>query len=462
MRERPTFRTTLLLVSDAGITYAAVLFALFLRLGMEGMVAELDEGYGWAKPAVITLFCLIAFYVFDLYDYAVINNRVELRLRLIQALGTAWLTLAVVFFVLPSLEIGRGTAAYSIIISVVGILGLRIGIHFLLGHPDLGTRILIVGDGPVAIETAEAAINRRDKGYRIVGFITDEFSEIERKYTWAKRLGHMGELEEIVRFKSIDRVVIGIREQRGEFPVEALLRLRLAGIVAIEESPSFIERVAGHVYLEMLRPSWLIFSHFRPDTRVKTLAREVLYRFLALVGLVVSAPIAIAAAVCIKLNSRGPFLYRQQRVGKNGRIFELIKFRSMKVDAEKTGSPIWASANDDRATGVGRFIRKIRVDEIPQFWNILKGEMSFIGPRPERPEFVEQLSKEIRFYEHRHLVAPGLTGWAQIQYPYGASVEDARRKLEYDLYYIKNQSVTLDVLILLETVKTILFGRGGR
>jgi sugar transferase (PEP-CTERM system associated) len=462
MRARPTLRTTLLIVADVLATYIAVVLALLFRLGTEGAASELYQESGWAKAGVITFFCLISFYLFDLYDYAVVNNRLELRLRLVQALGTAWLVLAMLFFLIPSLEIGRGTAAYSIILSLVGILGLRTGVHFILGHPELGTRILIVGDGTVAIETAEAALQRRDKGYRIVGFVTDEFDAIERRFPWAERLGHIGELEEIVRSKSIDRIVIGMREQRGRFPVEALLRLRLAGSVAIEESPSFIERVASRVYLEMLRPSWLILSPFRPDTRFKTMARESLYRLLAFVGLIVSAPIAIVAAVCIKLNSKGPCLYRQERVGKNGRSFELIKFRSMKVDAEEVDSPIWAAPDDDRATAVGRVIRKIRIDEIPQFWNILKGEMSFIGPRPERPQFVSQLAQEIRFYEYRHLVAPGLTGWAQINYPYGASVEDARRKLEFDLYYIKNQSLTLDVIILLETVKTILFGRGGR
>jgi sugar transferase (PEP-CTERM system associated) len=462
MRARPTLRTTLLVVADASVTYIAVLLALTFRLGTDGAAGELSEQSGWAKAGVVSLLCLISLYVFDLYDYAVTNNRLELRLRLIQAVGTAWVLLAVLFFVVPGLEIGRGTAAYSILISLIGILAVRSSIHFVLGHPELGTRILIVGDGVVAVDTAEAALQRRDQGYRIAGFITDETSEIDQSYAWAKYLGCSQDLEEIVQSQNIDRIVISVREQRGNFPVDALLRLRLAGSVSIEESASFIERVAGRVYLDMLRPSWLIFSRHRPDTRFKLLMREVLYRVLALIGLVVSAPIGILTAICIKLNSRGPCLYRQERVGKNGSTFELIKFRSMKVDAEQKDNPIWAAPDDDRATAVGRVLRKIRVDEIPQFWNILKGEMSFIGPRPERPQFVSQLADQIRFYEHRHLVAPGLTGWAQINYPYGASVEDARRKLEYDLYYIKNQSFGLDVVILLETVKTILFGRGGR
>jgi sugar transferase (PEP-CTERM system associated) len=449
-------------VADASVIYAAVLLALVLRLGVGGAMLELNEHAGWAKSAVIMFFCLTSLYTFDLYDYAVINSRFELRLRLTQALGTAWVVLAVLFFLVPSLEIGRGTAAYSILLGLVGLLGLRSGLHFVLGHPQLGTRILIVGDGTVAVDAALAAIERRDKGYRIVGFTTDPSSQIEQTFPWARNLGRIEDLEEVVESNNIDRIVIGLREQRGNFPVDELLRLRLAGSVAIEEAASFIERVAGRVKLEMLRPSWLIFSPHRPDTKFKIFTKDALYRVLAFIGLIVSLPLAVVAAICIKLTSRGPCLYRQERVGKNGRTFELIKFRSMKVDAEEKDSPVWALPDDSRATAVGRIIRKTRIDEIPQFWNILKGEMSFIGPRPERPQFVAQLAKDIRFYEHRHLVAPGLTGWAQINYPYGASVEDARRKLEYDLYYIKNQSLSLDFIILLETVKTILFGRGGR
>lgn len=462
MRDRTILRTALLISADAFVMLASVILGLVLRLGVDGAQTQLFEHGSWTRIIVIPPVCLIALYVFDLYDYAVIDNRYELRLRLIQALGIAWILLALLFFLIPSLEIGRGTAAYSILISLAGLLGLRSGIHYVLGHPEIGKKILIVGDGPVAVETAEAALLRRDRGYRIVGFITEEFDSIERRFPWAKKLGGIENLENIVEAHKIDGIVIGVREQRGNFPVNTLLRLRLAGNVAIEESPSFIERMAGRVYLNTLRPSWLIFSHRAPDTKFKISLLDILYRALALVGLVLSAPIAIAAAICIKLNSAGPFLYRQERVGKNGRVFELIKFRSMKVDAEDDGCAMWAAPDDDRATAVGRIIRKTRIDEIPQFWNILKGEMSFIGPRPERPQFVSRLSGEIRFYEHRHLVAPGLTGWAQINYPYGASVEDARRKLEYDLYYIKNQSFTLDIVILFETIKTILFGRGSR
>ncbi len=231
--------------------------------------------------------------------------------------------------------------------------------------------------------------------------------------------------------------------------------------MAIEECASFYERLTGRVSLDMMRPSWLIFSARARQARLSAVLRAVVQpRRGARRRASSRCPIAVVTAVLIKLDSPGPVLYSQERVGKNGRPFTVYKFRSMRTDAEKDG-PVWASkAGDARTTRVGRVIRKIRVDEIPQFWNILRGDMNFVGPRPERPHFVKQLAEEIPFYEQRHLIPPGLTGWAQIKYPYGASVEDARQKLQYDLYYIKNQSLLLDAVILFETVKTILFGRG--
>jgi sugar transferase (PEP-CTERM system associated) len=249
-------------------------------------------------------------------------------------------------------------------------------------------------------------------------------------------------------------------ERRGQLPTQELLRLSLAGIVSIEEGASFSERVTGRVSLSMLRPSWLIFSGRGRQARISGIARSVVHRLVALIGGILSLPIGLLTAVLIKLDSRGPVFYRQVRVGQNGRPFTLLKFRSMRVDAEEAG-PVWASKGDDRVTRLGRIIRKIRVDEIPQFWNILRGEMNFVGPRPERPHFVAQLAQEIPYYEQRHLIPPGLTGWAQIKYAYGASIEDARQKLQYDLFYVKNQSLILDAIVLFETIKIILFGRGA-
>lgn len=462
MKAPVSFRTSALIAGDSSIIVVGILTALALRLGTLGAAYQLEENNAASKILLITLICLVSLYIHDLYDYKVIADRWELRLRLVQALGISWIVLAILFYLVPGWEVGRGTALYSIAVTLLLLLVLRSGLHFLFGHPHIGERILIVGDTQVAIDAAKAAHRRKDAGYRVVGFLTSEFSSSEHELADARHFGRIDQLEAIVAQEKIDSVVIGALEHRGNLPTEALLRLRLAGTVNIEEFTSFFERMTGRVNLGMLRPSWLIFSGRSRDTQIKVATREIGYRLLAFIGLVVSLPIAVLTAVLIKLESAGPCLYRQARVGKNGAIFELIKFRSMKIDAEPDGQAIWAAPDDSRATTLGKIIRKIRVDEIPQFWNILRGEMSFIGPRPERPQFVSALTKEIPFYEHRHLVAPGLTGWAQIKYPYGASVEDARHKLEYDLYYIKNQSFLLDVVILIETIKTIIFGRGGR
>ena len=455
-------RTIWLILADAAIIYGGIILALYLRLGVDGLQYELGERNAFYKIALATCVCLLNLYFYDLYDYTVMGNRRELLLRLVQALGIAWALLAFVFYFAPTMMIGRGVSIISVPIVLVLLLTWRVLIHLLTGHPEIGEKILVVGTGKAAYDTAQAVWERRDAGFRIAGFVTENGSRPKDIPHKMNLLGSANNLEEVIKNERINRVVIAVRERRGTFPTETLLRMSLAGDVNIEECTSFFERVTGKVHIDMLRPSWLIFAGRRRDTRLSVVFRELVHRFLALVGLIVSLPIAILTAVLIKLESRGPIFYRQERVGKNGKIFEVIKFRSMRVDAEADGKPVWAVDDDSRATRVGRVIRKIRVDEIPQFWNIMKGEMSFVGPRPERPHFVSQLAEELPFYDHRHLVAPGLTGWAQIKYPYGASVEDARQKLEYELYYIKNQSLTLDLMIVFETVKTVLFGKGGR
>ena len=451
-----------LVIADTVIIYASIILAMHIRLGLAGSENELSNRDGWIKIGFATAICVLNLYFYDLYDYVVMTNRRELLLRLVQALGIAWVLLAIVFYFAPPVMIGRGGSVISVPLVLVFLLLWRNCIHILTGHPDIGEKILVVGTGPTALDTAEAVWQRRDAGYRIVGFVSENGAKPREKIGRSEVLGKAWELEEVIKNERIDRVVIAVRERRGAFPTEALLKMSLAGDISIEECTSFFERITGKVHVDMLRPSWLIFAGRNRESRIKGLFRELIYRILALVGLVISAPVGIVTAILIKLESRGPVFYRQERVGKNGRIFKVIKFRSMREDAEADGTPVWATDNDDRTTIVGRFIRKVRIDEIPQFWNILKGEMNFVGPRPERPHFVKQLAREISYYEHRHLVAPGLTGWAQIKYPYGASVDDARQKLQYDLYYIKNQSLTLDLVIIFENVKTVLFGRGGR
>ncbi|MGD9562333.1 MAG: TIGR03013 family XrtA/PEP-CTERM system glycosyltransferase [Pyrinomonadaceae bacterium] len=461
-------RTIGLILADIVIIFLAIVLALYLRLGWDGTAYQILENNALNKVALAASVCLIVTYLYDLYDYGVMHHRRELLLRLIQATGIAWTILAILYYMVPPLMIGRGTLIYSVVLTLLFLVVWRSIIHYLTGHPDLGERVLILGAGKAAVTTANVVYQRRDAGYRITGFVgvpgvengDSPLSRVELGS--APILGSSNDLGKIVNENKIDRIVVALAQRRGNFPTDELLRMSLENNVNIEECASFYERVTGQVHLDMLRPSWLIFSGRERDTKLKVMFRAVINRCLALIGLVFSLPIALLTALIIKAESKGGVFYRQDRVGQHGAVFQLLKFRSMKEDAEADGTPVWAKSDDDRVTAFGRIIRKVRIDEIPQFWNILKGEMSFIGPRPERPHFVAELSERIPFYGHRHLVAPGLTGWAQIKYPYGASIDDAREKLQYDLYYIKNQSLALDAIIIFETVKTVLFGKGGR
>jgi sugar transferase (PEP-CTERM system associated) len=456
---RANVRTSLLLLAEAAVVFGAIVGAVYLRLGVQDAHDELMLRQGFLKAAMATVFCLAAFYLFDLYDFVVMHDRRELVLRLIQALGLGWMALALAFYAFPQVMLGRGISLIALPLALGLMVSWRISIHWLLGHPDFGEKILIVGSGSFAVEVAREMLERPDAGYRIAGFVGNDPELLGKSLINPRVIGLTSELDEVVRREGIDRIIVAMGERRGQLPTNELLQLSLAGTVNIEEGASFYERVTGRVSLDMIRPSWLIFSSRGRQARISGITRNIVHRLVALVGALMSLPMAIVTAILIKLDSRGPIFYKQERVGKNGGTFMVMKFRSMRTDAEKAG-PVWASLDDDRTTRVGRVIRKLRVDEIPQFWNILRGEMDFVGPRPERPHFVSQLAEEIPYYEQRHLIAPGLTGWAQIKYPYGASIEDARQKLQYDLYYIKNQSLMLDAIILFETIKIILFGQG--
>ncbi|HEY6246802.1 MAG TPA: TIGR03013 family XrtA/PEP-CTERM system glycosyltransferase [Pyrinomonadaceae bacterium] len=458
---RPNSRTALLLLAEAALVYGAIIGAVYIRVGVDGAPFELIEKHGYWKAGIATFFCLAAFYLFDLYDFVVMHDRRELVLRLVQALGLAWIALAFAFYAFPALMLGRSIALIALPLALGLGVAWRLSIHWFFGHPGIGERILIVGSGEQAVEVAREVLNRPDAGFRIVGFVGTNSELLGKSLINPRVIGLTEQLEAIVKREGIDRIVVAMGERRGQLPTDRLLQLSLAGNVSIEEGATFYERVSGRVSLNMIRPSWLIFSGRGRQAKLTAMSRSIVHWLVALIGFLLCVPIMIVTALFIKLDSRGPVFYKQERVGKNGRRFVLMKFRSMKVDAEKSG-PVWASKSDDRTTRVGRIIRKVRIDEIPQFLNILKGEMSFVGPRPERPHFVAQLAEEIPYYEQRHLIAPGLTGWAQIKYPYGASIEDARQKLQYDLFYIKNYSLILDAVIMFETIKIILFGRGAQ
>src|SRR5438034_2288958 len=362
---RQKVRTVLLLLVETMLLFGGLIVAVYVRLGALEAESTLIQRNGFYKAALATVFCLASFYLFDLYDFVVMHDRRELVLRLLQALGLAWVALALIFYAVPQVMIGRGVSLISLPLALLLMVGWRLGIHWVLGHPELGERILIVGSGSFAIEIARETLTRPDAGFRVVGFVDNDPTLVGKSLINPKVIGLTSELASLVKREAIDRIVVAIGDRRGQFPTQELLRLSLSGDVSIEESASFYERLTGRVLLDMIRPSWLIFSSRGRRARINDVARTVMHRTVALFGAILSLPLAIVTAILIKIESRGPVLYRQERVGKNGRVFMLMKFRSMRVDAEKDG-PVSAQTDDQRMTRVGRIIRKIRVDEIPQ------------------------------------------------------------------------------------------------
>jgi sugar transferase (PEP-CTERM system associated) len=466
-------KTLTLLLVEMAIIFTIVLLGLYLRFGsFAGSV--LFEQRGIYKIFFTTFICQFIFYLFDLYDVSKPRLRRELLTDIFQAVGVAILVLGLIFMLRPTLLIGylqeiegRGVGHYAngvpliaMILALLMMICWRLVIHWLMRHPLLGERILIIGTDNLAREVAHEAMLRKDLGYKVIGFVSEDPALVGRSLINPSVLGVVGDLIRIVEKENIDRVVVALQDRRGHMPVDQLLQIRLQGSAAIEEGTSLYEKLTGKIKIEMLRPSWVIFSGGGKRRTAGNMLRRLFNFTAALIGMLLSLPLALLTALAIKIESQGPVFYTQERVGKNGRIFRIIKFRSMKTDAEKDGTPQWAVNRDPRITRVGNFIRKTRIDEIPQFINIIRGEMSFVGPRAERPFFVEQLTTQIPFYSQRHLVEPGLTGWAQVNYGYGASVEDAIQKLQYDLYYIKNTSLLFDAWIIFKSIKIVLIGYG--
>lgn len=456
-------RRAFLITAETGLLLITGLAAAWLRLG-EGTLWELSERRGWLKLLMVTLVIQLAFYLFDLYDLPATRSYRRVLKNLIKSLCAATVLLSIFFYALPSFQLGRGVFLVELGLAFVAVALWRLLVAWTTGHSSIGVRerVLILGSDSQAVEIARATLERRNAGFQIVGFVDNRPELVGKSLINPKVIGVTSDIAGLVDEYDVDRIVVAVKDRRGKLPTEELLNLTLSGRVAVEDCASYYERLTGKIATEMLRPSWLIFSRGNRFSDVARHVRRVLNAGLAVVGFALSLPIMLLVALAVKLESRGPVFYTQERVGKNGRLFRIIKFRSMRVDAEQASGPVWAGEDDPRVTRVGRIIRRLRLDELPQFINVLRGDMHFVGPRPERPVFVEQLSEIIPYYSQRHLVKPGLTGWAQIKYPYGSSVEDTIEKLMYDLYYIKNQSLLLDAMILFETVKTVLFGRGGR
>jgi sugar transferase (PEP-CTERM system associated) len=412
------------------------------------------------KALLIVATIQLCLYYFDLYNFKTFRSSLELAIRLLQSLGVSSIILSFLYYLFPMLIIGRGI--FLISLSFVGavIIFWRMSYNHFLKTRQLDQKIMIIGAGPLAKNIAVEILERDDIGFKIIGFITDNPERIGERLVNPSIVGDQSQILDIAAREKVARIIVALDERRGKFPEAELLECKMKGIT-IEEGIEFYEHLTGKLQVESLRPSSLIFSDGFKKSKLTMWVKRAIGFGCSLIGLVLLSPLILIISILIKIDSRGTVFYRQERMGEDGKLFKLIKFRSMIKNAEVNG-PVWADQDDDRVTRIGRWMRKWRLDEIPQMFNVLKGDMSFVGPRPERPFFVKHLRKEIPFYDQRFYVKPGITGWAQIKYRYGASKEDALEKLKYDLYYIKNLSSLFDMIIIFETIKVVLFGKGAR
>ena len=460
-------RTVFLGISEACLVTLAFVGAAVVRLGATDAAVMLSYEQGLLKIGVISVFFVICMYYFDLYDSSVLTNRREILTRLIQVVGTACVLLAILYYIYPPLELGRGI--FAIGFSLVGLILLLWRRLFLAinSQPEFAERALLFGDGPLAVLLMHEVESRPELGLRIVSQFVLPGDGIARTNPdpQARRepLSTAGgeDLFRAVRIHRVNRILVAFGDRRGKLPVEPLLALKSRG-VRIQDGTDVYEAITGKVPIESLRLGWLLFSPGFCVSRFLLIYKRTASVLISILGLILSLPLLPCIALAIKLTSQGPVFYKQRRIGRNKDLFECYKFRTMQADAEADCGPTWAGDDDPRITTVGRFLRTSRLDEIPQLWNVLRGDMSLVGPRPERPEFVEWLSREIPHYYLRHTVRPGITGWAQVRFKYGSSVEDAKEKLRYDLFYIKNLSPGLDFLVFFQTIKIILLGRGAQ
>jgi sugar transferase (PEP-CTERM system associated) len=446
-------RTLVLLVGEALIVGTSFLLGIALQHREDLYVALNYEG-GYLKILAVTLVVLVFSHWFDLYDPSHFDEKGELYFRVLLVPGILAVMLAAAGYLFPRFLPGDNSVLMGLVILTAAMMGWRAAYGWLVQWPYLRERVYVLGTGERAQRLVNGLRARSELGIEVVGWS----GNVEGAVTRDSVASH---LMDLIKQQRVHRVIVAMPDRRGTLPVHELLQLRLSGI-KVEEATSWLERMSGRIEVEQLYPSWLIFAEgFRFSSSLRVL-RRLLSTLAAAVLLVLVLPVIPFVILLIKLDSRGPVLYRQERMGRAGSTFYCYKFRTMRRDAEADTGATWATDDDPRITRIGKMLRASRLDEIPQLWCVLKGNMAFVGPRPERPEFVEWLSREIPYYSVRLAVRPGITGWAQVRYKYGNTLEDAREKLQYDLYYIKNGSLGLDLLIMFETIKIVTLGRGAQ
>jgi sugar transferase (PEP-CTERM system associated) len=447
-------RTIVLLLCEALIVSGCFLLATALLLGPDTYLV-LNYEYGGLKIFGLTILTLLCSYYFDLYEPQRISARWEIYFRLLLVLGFLSFLLSAIIYLFPNVDIAHYVLLLGLVFLTAALVAWRSAYEWIIGREMFRERVYVLGAGERAQSIVELLRTRKDAGMHVVGWDGVMADKKERKEAFNAALERFSGPK-----PGIDRVIVALEDRRGEFPVNELLNLRFNGVL-IEEAGSLLERLTGKLHLDGLHPSSFIYSEGFRVKPSQQIARRLVSTLTAAVGLLLFLPFFPIVVLMVRLSSPGPIFFRQTRVGLGGKNFSVYKFRTMRTDAEAAGAK-WATKDDPRVTRVGMFMRKIRLDEVPQLWNVLRGDMGFVGPRPERPEFVPWLSEQIPYFNLRHMIRPGLTGWAQVRYGYGATLAEAREKLEFDLYYIKHMTLGLDLLIMFETVKTILRRQGAQ
>ena len=455
-------RNIFFFIGEGLVIYASVLMASSLLLETESFPFD---PWLYLKILLITFICQTCLYYNDLYDLKVTDTFLELGIRLLQALGVSAIFLAGIYVIFPQAIIGHGIFALSIGFVILLIVSWRFCYKLILSHGIFDQNIIILGSGDLAQNITNEITQRKDSGYTVSVNVKEYLgnNDVANEQNTASTIykqNYEG-LCDMANELNISKIVVALTEKRGALPTKELVKCRVNGIEIIEGA-SFYEMLTGKFIVEQINPAWLIFSEGFYKSRTRRFLKRSMDLILSIVLLILLSPVIIATAILIKIDSKGPVIFSQERLGENKKTYSIYKFRSMVANAEKQSGPIWAEDNDRRITRIGRYIRQWRVDEIPQLWNVFKGDMSFIGPRPEREFFVKKLEDIIPYFTERFSIKPGITGWAQVCYSYGSSVEDAIEKLNYDLFYIKNMSIFMDLMIIMRTVKIVLFGKGAR
>ncbi|MBN2320632.1 MAG: sugar transferase [Acidobacteria bacterium] len=450
------FAETLLLVW-------CVLVAYYARLHESPFSpTAVDKHQILPKALLIAIIFQLFLHLNDIYDFRQLQASKVYIIRLFQALVMATASLWILYYIAPVLTVGRGVFGLSLIFSAIFLIFWHTMLRMYFGKRTPKTKMIVLGTGNLAREVVKEILRRPELGIQILGFVDDNPKLVGQSVVNPKVIGTYQDLPKLVAKEGVDRIIVGLADRRGKLPIQELLDFKTKGI-QIEEVTTFYERVAGKIPIENLKPSWMVFNTGFGVSKRLLIEKRILSIVASSILLLMFFPVIFLLMVLIKLDSRGPVFYKQARVGQDGGTFTLWKFRSMVQDAESDTGPVWSKGTreDPRITRIGKLMRKLRLDELPQLFNVFKGDMSFVGPRPERPHFVQQLTETIPFYNLRHIVKPGITGWAQVNYGYTNSMDLTVEKLQYDLFYIKNMSWMLDGLIILETIKTVLVKEGS-